>query len=252
MQICSFLRSATQAPAFFCFPSLLILFRHFSIYDFASAFFPRSTLHDAESLASLLGTTMRPMGGESQDSPLKIGSGYMERELLPRRGRGYRSDSCTRVSSSVTVQFKAFVITRILLNRLLDALFKVVDGRIRSWSSGQPEWDAPLKKMQETRTAAQHFFEEARRGVQKLNYASVPPPAQKVHEVLLDLSKRGQVLVLEEAEARRRYPNLVVASLGTLCQSCSSHLRGQERSPVAGELKRWHARERSLRTYFSA
>ena len=46
------------------------------------------------------------------------------------------------------------------------------------------------------------------------NYSSLEPLSDKVREVLEDHANRGQVLKLSEDEARKRYPNLVVASLG--------------------------------------
>ena len=53
-------------------------------------------------------------------------------------------------------------------------------------------------------------------GVRNWNTSSAPPLALKVREALLDHSNRGQVLVLSEAETKRLYPNVVVASRGAL------------------------------------
>ena len=48
------------------------------------------------------------------------------------------------------------------------------------------------------------------------NYSSVGPLAEKAEEVLEDQCSRGQVLKFTEQEAKARFPNLVVASLGAL------------------------------------
>ena len=90
------------------------------------------------------------------------------------------------------------------------------------------------------------------------NYASVAPLENKVLEVLHDQAKRGQVLVLSEGEARRRFPTLVVASLGAIREdkpdgeyiarvlfdgthglqvNKKTRIRDQERAPVAADLK---------------
>ena len=89
------------------------------------------------------------------------------------------------------------------------------------------------------------------------NYASLVGFADKVEAVLEDQASRGQVLT--EAEARARFPNLVVASLGAqrkdkpngvvsarvpfdgtrgLAVNTRTRIRDQERSPIAAELKR--------------
>ena len=81
----------------------------------------------------------------------------------------------------------------------------------------------------------------------------------EVEEVLRDQAGRRQVLIMLEAEARDRFPNLVVASLeaqkkekpGGIISArvffngtngnfvnTSTHLRDQERAPVAPDLKR--------------
>ena len=84
------------------------------------------------------------------------------------------------------------------------------------------------------------------------------PFKAEVEEVLRDQAGRGQVLIMPEAEARDRFPNLVVASLGAQKEkpggvvsarvlfdgtngnfvNTSTHLRDQERAPVAPDLKR--------------
>ena len=83
--------------------------------------------------------------------------------------------------------------------------------------------------------------------------------ADKVEAVLDDQAGRGQVLKLSEAEARARFPDLVVASLGAqrkdkpngvvsarvlfdgthgLAVNTRTRVRDQERSPIASDLKR--------------
>ena len=52
--------------------------------------------------------------------------------------------------------------------------------------------------------------------VWRQNFAPVSTPSEKVLEVLTDKSLRGQVLTTSEAEARRRFTNLAIASLGAI------------------------------------
>ena len=89
------------------------------------------------------------------------------------------------------------------------------------------------------------------------NYASV---ADKMLEVLADQSKRCQVIVFSEADARRTYPNLVAASLGAIMKDKPggivsarvlfdgtndisvkrrTRIMDQERAPTAADLKRF-------------
>ena len=91
------------------------------------------------------------------------------------------------------------------------------------------------------------------------NYSSLAVLADEVEEVLRDQSTRGQVLQLSEEEARARYPNLVVASLGAqrkekpgkavtarvlfdgtngIHVNRKTRIRDQERAPIAADLKR--------------
>ena len=74
-----------------------------------------------------------------------------------------------------------------------------------------------------------------------------------------DKAARGQLLVFSETEARKAYPNIVIASLGAqrkekpggkvttpvlfdgthgLCVNTRTRLRDQERAPIAADLKR--------------
>ena len=93
----------------------------------------------------------------------------------------------------------------------------------------------------------------ATQGVWNKNYSTF---RAEVEEVLRDQAGKGQVLIMLEAEARNRFPNLVVASLGDEkfgdvisprvlfdgtngnFVNISTHLRDQERAPVAPDLKR--------------
>ena len=81
----------------------------------------------------------------------------------------------------------------------------------------------------------------------------------QVLEVMEDQAKRRQVLKLSETEAKKRFPNLVVASLGAqkkekpgrivtarvlfdgthgIDVNTSTRIRDQERAPIAADLKR--------------
>ena len=54
----------------------------------------------------------------------------------------------------------------------------------------------------------------ATQGMWNKNYSTLSSFRAEVEEVLRDQAGRGQVLILPEVEARNRFPNLVVASLG--------------------------------------
>ena len=91
------------------------------------------------------------------------------------------------------------------------------------------------------------------------NYTSLQELSDKVVDVLEDQARRGQVLKLSEPEARARFPNLVVASLGAnrkdkpngtvtarvlfdgthgISVNKRTRIRDQERAPIAADLKR--------------
>ena len=91
------------------------------------------------------------------------------------------------------------------------------------------------------------------------NYTSLHELSDKVVDVLEDQARRGQVLKSSEPEARARFPNLVVASLGAnrkdkpngtvtarvlfdgthgISVNKRTRIRDQERAPVAADLKR--------------
>ena len=98
----------------------------------------------------------------------------------------------------------------------------------------------------------------ATQGVWNKNYSTLSSFRAEVEEVLRDQAGRGQVQIMPEAEARKRFPNLVVASLGAQKKekpgvisarvlfdgtngnfvNTSTHLRDQEWAPVAPDLKR--------------
>ena len=46
------------------------------------------------------------------------------------------------------------------------------------------------------------------------NYSTLADLSEQLTAVLEDLAERGQVLKLSELEARKKYPHLVIASLG--------------------------------------
>ena len=92
------------------------------------------------------------------------------------------------------------------------------------------------------------------------NYSSLAALADKVRDVLEDQSRRGQVLKLPELEARKQFPDLVVAALGAnrkdkpngivsarvlfdksnniAVNRRTTRIRDQERAPVAADFKR--------------
>ena len=92
--------------------------------------------------------------------------------------------------------------------------------------------------------------------VWRRNYATVQPLAKDVFAVLDDQTRRGMFLRLPEAEAKARYPRLVIASHrkdrpngevtarvlhdGTNghAVNTNSRLRDQERCPISSDLKR--------------
>ena len=129
-----------------------------------------------------------------------------------------------------------------------------------------PRLPALYKRKKKWRLASQadlrNYLEDEEAGGEhtwRRNYSSLDELSDKVIDVLEDQSKRGQILKLSEAEAKRQYPNLVVASLGAnkkdkpsgevtarvlfdgthgLSVNTRTRIRDQERSPVASDLKR--------------
>ena len=94
-------------------------------------------------------------------------------------------------------------------------------------------------------------------GVWRRNYSTLQA-FEQVLEVMHDQAARGQIIVLSEKEAKRTYPNLVIASLGAqrkekpggkvsarvlfdgthgLSVNTRIRLRDQERAPIAADLK---------------
>ena len=95
--------------------------------------------------------------------------------------------------------------------------------------------------------------------VWRRNYSTLQPLEQQVLDVMRDQATRGQVLVLSETEAKLRYPDLVIASLGAqrkekpggkitarvlfdgthgLSVNSRTRIRDQEWAPIAADLKR--------------
>ena len=98
-----------------------------------------------------------------------------------------------------------------------------------------------------------------RSGVWRSNYATLREFEAQVLDVMHDQAMRGQIIVMTESEARTKYANLVVASLGAqrkqkpggkitarvlfdgthgLCVNTKTRIRDQERAPIAADLKR--------------
>ena len=96
-------------------------------------------------------------------------------------------------------------------------------------------------------------------GVWRRNYSTLQAFEEHVLEVMCDKASRGQSIVLKEKEAKDRYPDLVLASLGAqrkekpggkvaarvlfdgthgLCVNTRTRLRDQERAPSSADLKR--------------
>ena len=96
-------------------------------------------------------------------------------------------------------------------------------------------------------------------GVWRSNYSTLREFETQVLDVMHDQASRGQIIVMTESEARTKYPNLVVASLGAqrkqkpggkitarvlfdgthgLSVNTKTRLRDQERGPIAADLKR--------------
>ena len=75
-----------------------------------------------------------------------------------------------------------------------------------------------LQQKEEVAQRGQQEVDEqlAARGVWNTNYSSVQPLQNSVLDVLRDQGKRGQVLVLTQQAAKKRFPGLVVASLGAV------------------------------------
>ena len=96
-------------------------------------------------------------------------------------------------------------------------------------------------------------------GVWRNNYSTLREFETQVLDVMHDQASRGQVIIMTEPEAKTKYPNLVVASLGAqrkqkpggkitarvlfdgthgLCVNTKTRIRDQERAPIASDLKR--------------
>ena len=132
--------------------------------------------------------------------------------------------------------------------------------------SGSPGWarravhsQAPLSAPEQEDPLVHLEDRSAAEGAWNQNYRSVAGWTKEVLAVLDDQSTRGQVLKLTEEEARARFPNLVVASMGAIRKDnpdCTvsarvlfdgtngvevnkrTRIRDQERAPIAADLKR--------------
>ena len=95
-------------------------------------------------------------------------------------------------------------------------------------------------------------------GIWRRNYSSLATFEEQVLEVVHDQASRGQLLVFTESEARKRYPDLLIASSGAqrkekprgnitarvlfdgthdLSVNSRTRLRDEERAPIAADLK---------------
>ena len=128
-----------------------------------------------------------------------------------------------------------------------------------------PRLPALCKPKQKWRLASQvdplDYLEHApdKEGIWRRNYSTLQAFEQQVLQVMYDQASRGQIIVLNEKEAKDKYPNLVIASLGAqrkekpggkvsarvffdrthgLCVNSGTRLRDQERAPIAEDLKR--------------
>ena len=103
----------------------------------------------------------------------------------------------------------------------------------------------------------EHFPDHG--GVWRRNHSTLQAFEEQVLEVMRDQANRGQMIVMTEPEAKERFPNLAIASLGAqrkekpggkvitrvlsdgthgLCVNSRTRLRDQERAPLASNLKR--------------
>ena len=127
--------------------------------------------------------------------------------------------------------------------------------RLPALHAKKKRWQLPEQRFPEDPDVS-NYDEDS---VWRSNYSSLEPLSDKVREVLEDHANRGRVLKLSEDEARKRYPNLVVASLGAqrkdkkdgsytarvlfdgtngISVNKRVRVRNQERSPIAADIKR--------------
>ena len=146
--------------------------------------------------------------------PMSVGIGYTSREYCD--GQGLASPGRWPVASrrypdmarwqSVASSYARFTER----HGTTDLLMKLALGRVRECPAlykRKKKWRlAPATTSKTKKREGEHTW--------RRNYSSLDELSDKVIEVLDDQSKRGQILKLSEAEAKRQYPNLVVASLG--------------------------------------
>ena len=156
--------------------------------------------------------------------------------------------------------------TELTINyRYLDLLLRAAEGvRVgpRARLPRLPAQYARKKKWRLPEQADPLDYQEEKCSTERIwrrNYASVSELTDKVLAVMEDQAERGQVLKFTEREARERYPNLVVASLGAIRKDkpggvvtawvlfdgthgisvrTRTRIRDQERAPIAADLKR--------------
>ena len=112
--------------------------------------------------------------------------------------------------------------------RFLQMLLQIADDRLGDYSQGvrvgpgtrMPRLPALYRPKKKWRLASQFDPLDYLEGstdsttVWRRNYSTLQPLEQQVLDVMHDQATRGQVLVLSETEAKLRYPDLVIASLG--------------------------------------
>ena len=157
-----------------------------------------------------------------------------------------------------------------IIFRFLQMLLQIADGsgdRLGDYSRGvrvgpgtrMPRLPALFRPKKKWRLASQFDPLDCLEGstdsstVWRRNYSTLQPLEQKVLDVMHDQATRGQVLVLSETEAKLRYPDLVIASLGAqrkekpggkitarvlfdgthgLSVNSRTRIRDQERAPI--------------------
>ena len=127
-----------------------------------------------------------------------------------------------------------------------------------------PRLPAFYRPKRKWRLASQHepldYLEQTAEpeGTWRRKYSTLETFEDEVSEVIHDQASRSQLLVLTEAEAKSRFPDLVIASLrgrserrrlvgrlqhaccstGHMCINTKTRIRDQERAPIAADSKR--------------
>ena len=130
----------------------------------------------------------------------------------------------------------------------------------RTWRPNAWVAGVVLAKLLEQSDALDHLKEAVEGDPEwRRNYSTLAELSEQVTAVLEDQAERGQVLKLSEHEARKKYPHLVIASLGAntkdkpngvvtsrvpfngshgISVNRRTRIGDQERAPIAADLKR--------------